>query len=164
MGATQDQCSLQADNLLAYTHHFLSRKVSLFQFSPKCSYNLQNWSLVSPPYKPPCYPPASPPPPGVYSDTGKLAEVWEKCCRSLRPDGREVFKMTFPQLMPDTFTRGKKKNANEYGRVGLRGLRDRGLDFNQGHPATAIRAPHTSLLSYTQLPSFRAYRDFSSKN
>lgn len=33
---------------------------------------------------------------------------------------REVFKMTFPQLMPDTFSRGKKwkKNANERGWVG----------------------------------------------
>lgn len=27
------------------------------------------------------------------------------------------------------------------------------LDFNQGHPATAIRASHKSLSSYTQLPS-----------
>ncbi len=143
--------------------------MSLLQFVTRnVSQDLQNWGMVSPPYRPPCYSPSplppSQPPPGVYSDTGKLAEVREKWCRSLRPDGREVFKMTFPQLMPDTFSRGKgggkKKNANERGRVGRRGVWEAcgigGLDFNQGHPATAIRASHThtSLLSCTQRPSF----------
>lgn len=87
------------------------------------------------------------PPPGVYSDTGKLAEVWGKWCRSLRPNGREVFKMTFPQLMPDTFSRGKKKCKWAWPERGdwlFERPVGRGLDFNQGHPAAAaIRAPHT---------------------
>lgn len=104
--------------------------------------------------------PTLPPSPllGVYSDTGKLAEVWEKWCWSLRPGGGEVFKMTFPQLMPDTFSRGKKKCkwAQPGGQAGVfERPAGRGLGFNQGHPATAIRASHThthTRLYYTTLP------------
>lgn len=60
--------------------------------------------------------------------------------------------MTFPRLMPDTFLlEGRGGNANESGgggggdggrRMRTRGLQAPGLDFNQGHPATAIPETH----------------------
>lgn len=73
------------------------------------------------------------PHPSSRTVTGRLFRHggnWQRCeekwCRSLRPGGGEVFKMTFPQLMPDTFSRGKKKMqmsaAGWAGRGGLRGL------------------------------------------
>lgn len=71
-------------------------------------------SPTSPGWQPRCYPPAAATPP-PFLTTGcpfrhrEIGRGVRKVVSVVKAEGWKVFKMTFPQLMPDTFTRGKRK-------------------------------------------------------
>lgn len=140
---------------------FLTQDVTVPVLLQKSSQKLHNWSPVSPPYKLPyslslsLLPPSTTHPPSRSAiQQWEIGRVVRKVVLVVKPASWEVFKMTFPQLMPDTFSRGREGGKCKWacarwewaagclcGPVGL------GLDSNQGHPATAIRASHRSVLA-----------------